>query len=110
MTEKRQYILRRRKQDGQDEYVPVTSFTVQVYRCGLKAGDRLRLTKALAALDETGAPTGLTHEVGQLWTVLTGTVEDPEALWLEQPDGEFHSWSDDRSIFEYFEKMERAAP
>ncbi|MDO8478425.1 MAG: hypothetical protein Q7W02_19955 [Candidatus Rokubacteria bacterium] len=110
MNEKRRYILRRRKQDGQDEYVPVTNFTVQIYRCGLRAGDRLRLKRSLAGLDEAGVPTGLTHEAGQLWTALTGAPEDPETLWLQQPDGELHSWSDDRSIFEYFEKMERAAP
>jgi hypothetical protein len=37
--------------------------------------------------------------------VLTGAIEDPDALWLEQPDGELHSWDDDERIFETFEKF-----
>ncbi len=42
----RAYILRIAKgeQFGEgDEYVPVTTFTIEQYQCGLRAGDQVRL-------------------------------------------------------------------
>jgi hypothetical protein len=105
MDDDRAYVLRRRNKDGVDEYLPVDTFTVQTYRCGLTAGDRLRLRHPLPRQDDSGEPTGEPHKPGEIWTVLTGSPDDPEALWLRQPDGTLHSWSDDNSVFESFEKL-----
>jgi hypothetical protein len=62
MTEERDYILRRRNSHGEGEYVPVDVFTVDEYRCGLRAGDLLLLRRHLPGDD-----------VGGAWTVLTGS-------------------------------------
>jgi hypothetical protein len=105
MTEGRGYILRRTNSRGQDEYVPISVFTIDEYRCGLRAGDRLRLYRALPGNDERSLPDDSVREIGGVWTVLTGSPQDPEALWLSQPDGRLHSWSDDASIFDCFQKF-----
>ena len=97
MTDDRGYVLRRRNSRGEDEYIPVHLFTIVEYRCGLRAGDRLRLLRQLPG-DGSG------RDIGGVWTVLTGSPQDPDALWLRQPDGKLHSWDDDESIFEYFER------
>src|SRR4029450_6516256 len=99
MNDDRRYVLRRKKKDGVDEYLPIHTFTVETYRCGLTAGDRLRLRRPLPSRDDSGAPSGEAHKPGDVWTGLTGSADDPEALWLRQPDGKMHSWSDDDSIF-----------
>ena len=68
--EQREYVLRRRNSAGEDEYVPVHVFTVEQYRCGLRAGDQLQLRRPLAT-------DGPEREVGCVWTVLTGSLQDP---------------------------------
>jgi hypothetical protein len=45
------------------------------------------------------------REMGGVWTVLTGSPQDPHALWLRQPDGQLHGWDDNESIFDYFDKL-----
>jgi len=98
MTEERGYVLRRRNSRGEDEYIPVHVFILEEYRCGLRTGDRLLLRRNLPS-DGGG------HEIGGVWTVLTGSPQDPNALWLRQPNGKLHSWDDNESIFEYFDKL-----
>jgi hypothetical protein len=105
MTEERGYILRQTNSRGEDEYFPISVFTIDEYRCGLRAGERLRLHRALPGDDEHLLPDDAAHEIGGVWTVLTGSPQDPDALWLSQSDGGLHSWSDDESIFEYFDKL-----
>ena len=104
MDDDRAYVLRRRNKDGVDGYLPVNTFTVQTYRYGLRAGDQLRLRHLLPHHDDSG-PRGSARKPGEIWTVLTGSSDDPEALWLREPDGTLYSWSDDDSIFESFEKL-----
>jgi hypothetical protein len=105
MSDDRAYVVRRKNRDGTDEYLPIDTFTVQTYRCGLRAGDQLRLRQPLPRYDTDRVPTGESRVVGEVWTVLTGSPDDPEALWLRQPNGDLHSWSDDESIFVYFDKL-----
>jgi hypothetical protein len=50
--------------------------------------------------------TGRFFPRGEVWTVLTGAEADPGVLWLEQADGELHSWDDDETVFETFELVE----
>lgn len=90
--EERGYVLRRKNSAGEDEYIPVHVFTVEEYRCGLRAGDRLSLRRKLPG-------DGPAREIGGVWTVLTGSPQDPEALWLREPDGRLHAWDDDDTIF-----------
>jgi len=105
MTEDRAYVLRRRNSHGEDEYVPINVFTVNEYRCGLRAGDRLQLRRRLPGTDGRVPHVDAACEIGGVWTVLTGSPHDPQALWLRQPDGKLHSWDDNESIFECFEKL-----
>jgi len=105
--DQRGYVLRRAKGaefGDDDKFLPVCTFTVQQYRCGLRAGEHLRLIRDLNIEDDEGRVPRIIP-AGTIWEVLTGAVEDPGALWLEQPDGELHSWDDDESIFETFERF-----
>lgn len=103
----RAYVLRMAKGasfSDDDEYIPVVTFTIQEYRCGLRAGDQLRLKDDLPVTDANGA-LQRTIPAGSLWTVLTGAVEDPGCLWLEEPGGKPHAWDDDPEIFLTFERI-----
>jgi hypothetical protein len=102
----RAYVLRIAKGDefgDDDEFVPVSTFTIEQYQCGLQAGDQIRLKCHFPVEDADGLVTRVIPR-GSLWTVLTGAAEDPNCVWLEEPDGELHSWDDDDSIFETFER------
>lgn len=81
-------------------------YTVSRYSCGLSAGDKVRLLKDIVVHYANGQPTGRVHEKGETWKVLYGSPQDPGVIWLLQPDGERHTWDDDPSIFEWFEKIE----
>jgi hypothetical protein len=56
------------------------------YKCGLTAGQRVRLRKVLIVLDHLGNPTGGVHLEGEIWQVLPGLRSDP-VLWFRKPDG-----------------------
>ena len=90
-----------------DEYITVSTFDITQYQCGLRAGDRLRLKRDLPILNEEGNPTDALHKAGEIWTVLSGSSRDPEALWLRQADGNLHAWDDNTSIFDQFEAEEK---
>lgn len=56
--EQRAYILRRASGEGftdDNEFIPVVTFTVLEYLCGLRAGDKLRLRDDLMVTDAGGA-------------------------------------------------------
>jgi hypothetical protein len=74
------------------------------YPCGLRAGDQLRLRTRLAVTDSSGRATRKVHEPGEIWTVVAGARSEPRVVWLQQPDGEPHTW-DDFDIFESFERI-----
>ncbi len=73
------------------------------YPCGLHAGDRLRLKITLTVKDHEGQPTGDAHEPGEVWTVIAGSLAEPDVVWLRQPDGDPHTW-DAEDIFDSFER------
>ena len=77
----------------------------KTYFCGLRPGDRVRLKKDLIVTDHNDQPTGEVHQLGEVWTVLEDACAGEHDLWLQQPDGSPHTWSDDQSIFEYFERI-----
>ena len=103
----RGYVLRISKgaQTGDnDEYVPVCTFTLEQYRTGLRAGEQLRLRHDFSVKDSHGRIVRVIP-AGSIWKVLTGAIEDSSCVWLEEPDGKLHSWDDDESIFETFERV-----
>lgn len=85
------------------KYRLVTEYGLADYPCGLSAGDRLRLKVEIVVCQE-GTPTGEVHSVGGVWTVLRGVVDEPDIVWLRQPDGKSHTWTG-CDIFETFERV-----
>jgi hypothetical protein len=49
---------------SEDTYHPLRDYPVEHYRCGAKAGDRVRLRRAIGV-----------HPVGQIWSVLRGAAK-----------------------------------
>ena len=91
-----------------DKYILVTEYPITKYKCGLRAGDRVCLKKDLICRDHRNRPTGEIFRKGEVWTVLRGSNQGTIVVWLRQPDGESHTWSDDRkSIDEWFEVMKK---
>jgi hypothetical protein len=89
-----------------DSYKWVTEYPIEVYKCGLRAGDRLRLKNDLPIVDHTGSPSGKVHKRGETWTVKPGAKEEVVVVWLSEPDGNLHTWDDTSEIFEWFERIE----
>jgi hypothetical protein len=90
-----------------DTYKTVTRYPVTEYRCGARAGDQVRLRSEVIPQDHTGAPTGEVHPAGEIWDVLPGAEEEPVVVWLRQPDGETHTWSDDEDFLRTFQILPR---
>ena len=88
---------------SKDTYKLVTEYPVTEYLCGARFGDRVRLRADIVVRDDSDRPTGEVHRSGEMWTVLRGTAEEPSVIWLRQPDGNPHTWSDDDSFLEVFE-------
>ncbi len=104
MVKKKHTYLMTDEKTG-DKFILVAEYSVTKYKCGLKAGDRVRLKKDLVVRDYKNRPTGEVHPKGEIWTVLRGSIVKGEVdVWFRQADGEVHSWDDNReSIAEWFE-------
>lgn len=85
------------------KFVPPEAMTLGAYRCGVQAGGRLRLGRGLPIRDHRGRPSGRVHRAGEIWTVLTGNPDEPDVVWLRQPDGGQHTWDD--TVLEWFEQL-----
>lgn len=81
----------------------VSEYPIERYKCGLNAGDRVRLRHDIVVTNHKGKPTGKVYPKGEIWNVLTGAKEEPVVVWFRQADGDRHTWDDDESIFETFE-------
>ncbi len=92
------------KKQKSEEWKLVTSYSVETYHCGLKAGDMVKLKSDLEITCE--GKLVRVHKAGQIWKVLHGAVDDPGTIWFLRPDGERHTWTDDQSVFEYLERVE----
>jgi len=88
------------------EWKFVDQYDIDLYSCGLKKGDTLMLKKDIHVHFRDGTPTGKVHAAGGIWFVLSGSSQDPGVVFLLQPDGKRHTWTDDPSIYEFFEKVE----
>jgi hypothetical protein len=92
---------------SEDTYNLVTEYPITHYKCGARAGDRVRLRHDIEVQDHIGALTGEVHRAGEIWSVLPGAAEEPVVVWLRQPDGERHTWSDDEDFLQTFEILPR---
>ena len=88
---------------AKEEWRFVNQYPIENYKCGLKAGDNVRLRHDIIIKDHKGKPTGKIYPKGEIWNILTGAKEEPMVVWLLQADGNRHTWDDDESIFETFE-------
>jgi hypothetical protein len=86
----------------------IGSYSVPVYRCGLRAGQQVALRHELVVFDRRGKPTGRLHPAGEVFTVLHGSEDDPGVVWLRQADGEYCTWDDEVEVFDWFEVIDRA--
>src|SRR2546425_7552730 len=64
-----------------------SEFPISEYRCGLRAGQRVRLKHDITVLDHKGQPTGKVHREGEIGSLLRGSKEPPVVVWLPQTDG-----------------------
>lgn len=83
----------------------MSDYSLQIYPCGLSAGNQLRLKTDIEIKNHKGKETGEIYPPGGVWTVLSGVPAEPDIIWLKQPDGERHTW-DASDIFDTFEKLE----
>jgi len=85
------------------KFVPAEAMVLQRYRCGVSAGDELRLRRDLSISDENG-PTGVVHLAGEVWQVLKGNPEEAHIVWLRSPNAERQTW-DDETLLDWFEPL-----
>jgi hypothetical protein len=83
-----------------------SEFPVMEYKCGLKAGDRVRLIRDIVIRDDYGLPAGKAYLKDEIWTVQPGAQDDKIiVVWFRRADGNLHTWDDNESIFRTFEKI-----
>ena len=82
----------------------ISDYPITEYKCGARAGERLRLRREIVTVDHQGKPTGEIYQKGEIWTVLSGSTEPPVVVWLKQTDGKRHTWSDDNEFWIAFER------
>ncbi len=108
MVHKKHKLVMTDEETG-DKFILVDEYPVTKYKCGLKAGDQVRLKKDLVGFDHKNRPTGEVDPKGQVWTVLRGSIVDGYVdVWFRKADGELTSWNDNReSIATWFELIVR---
>ena len=96
--------------------IPASDFFFSKYRCGISAGEIVRLT-----MDYHRASDGyyLGHfDLGTSFIILSGDIEAPQRVWMRvrhSPGGRFPAgrflWvRDDEHFFTYFERVPQSAP
>lgn len=78
---------------GDWELVEASKFKLFVYPCGVEAGVKLRLKDALVCRDPEGNET-YRFDANSEWIVLRGNSNQPDVIWLRNPDGDTHTWDD----------------
>ena len=87
----------------------ISDYPVTEYKCGLRAGDKIKLKQDIIVQDHNGKPTGEIYPKEEIWTVLPGANEKEIVVWLMQADGKRHTWDDDDTIYEDFEVIKQTA-
>jgi hypothetical protein len=78
-------------------HIPTEDNVFFEYKCGLIAGQFVKLRKDLAIHNHEGEPTGEIYQKGEVWQVLPGVLSDP-VVWFGCPDGHRHTWDDEAAI------------
>ncbi len=86
----------------------INKYDISVYRCGLHAGNRVRLRHDLVIMDLEGNPTGTVYPAGEIWLVLPGASKDPNVVFLLQENNQRHTWDDNQSIYDMFELVDNS--
>jgi hypothetical protein len=95
--------------------IPASDFFFSRYRCGVSAGERVRLV-----MDYHRAAHGYYFghfDVGTSFIILSGDIEAPQRVWMRvhhspsgsAPSGQFHFVRDDEHFFTYFERVHESA-
>ena len=63
-----------------EEWKLVMEYGLHEYSNGLKHGDRVRLVREVVIHDHEGRRTGVIHPAGEVWTVLSGVVDEPHVV------------------------------
>jgi hypothetical protein len=87
----------------------ISADSVTEYKCGARAGERVRLRKDIVVRDHRGKPTGNVHRAGEIWFITKGSAVPPLDVWLRQPDGRAHTWDDDAGFWDWFERVDEIA-
>ena len=74
------------------------------YACGVTAGESVRLRRDIVVRDSKDRLIGDVYKAGEVWTVLKGNSAEPEIVWLRQPDGHPHTWTN-TDLLEWFEPL-----
>lgn len=98
-------VLKKSTKDEKQKWMLITDYDVYEYRCGLVAGDRVRLKKDLAIEDWEGRPTGTVYRAGEEWSVLPGAAQDPGVVWFRKANGKRHTWTDGPEVWDWFERV-----
>ena len=91
--------------------IPASEFCFSQYRCGVCAGDRVRLK-----MDYHSAAHGEYFgyfDLGTSFNILAGDIEAPQNVWMRvhysplgrAPVGQFHHVRNDEHFFTYFERV-----
>jgi hypothetical protein len=78
------------------------------YRCGLVPGDQVYLRRDFPVIDSRGKQVGI-HAKGEIWRVSAPGSQEG-VLWLRTPSGDAHTWDDDATVFDTFERAETTGP
>ena len=84
------------------EWKFVSTYDLDQYPCGVKAGSIVKLKERLDITDWQGNMLGEVFERGSEWTVLNGVSHQPTTVWLRDPSGQEHTW-DDATFWASFE-------
>ena len=90
--------------EREDGWKLVTEYPLERYDCGLTAGQVIRLLQDLNITNDKGRVTGKRFSSGTLWIVLRGQSDEPNTIWLRDPNGDRCTW--DHTVFDYFELVE----
>ena len=77
----------------------LSNYKLLQYPCGLKVGEKLKIIYTPESLESKKK----TIEEDDFWTVLSGSEEEPEIIWLIDDYGNKSIWNEE-ALFEQFER------
>jgi len=81
----------------------LSKYKLLQYPCGLKVGEKLKMIYTPESLEHKKKTIEETIEEEDFWTVLSGSEEEPDHIWLIDDYGNKSIWSEE-ALFEQFER------